>query len=352
MKKSLLSLLTLVSLGIISCSNSYKPKKDGLYAVIETNKGDIVLELFYKKTPMTVGNFVALSEGTMKTVSKEYQGKKFYDGVKFHRVIKDFMIQTGDPKGNGTGGPGYKFEDEIVPELRHDKAGILSMANAGSGTNGSQFFITHKPTPHLDGRHTVFGKVVDSLQMKIVNSIVQGDVIKSIKIIRKGKEAKKFDAYKKFEEVSSKIVEDRKSKELAFQTEMNKYKAKAKELKSGLKIYIRKQGKGRKPKKGQVIITNYTGLLETGKMFDSSIEVDAKKGGVFNPRRPYGKFEFPVGVGKVIKGWDEGFLNMNVGTKAILFIPSELAYGKRGAGGVIPPNADLIFEVELNGIKK
>ena len=141
-----------------------------LRAVIKTNKGDIRLDLFAAKTPVTVANFVNLTQ------------HGFYDNLNFHRVIEEFMVQGGCPQGTGTGGPGYRFEDEFDPELCHDRPGILSMANAGPGTNGSQFFITHVATPWLDGKHSVFGAVVGDEDQAVVNNIVQGDSVESVTI--------------------------------------------------------------------------------------------------------------------------------------------------------------------------
>lgn len=174
---------------------------DGLYAEMKTNKGTIILELFYKKTPLTVANFTGLAEGKIASIKK---GQPFYDGLTFHRVIKDFMIQGGDPAGNGTGGPGYSFPDEFDSSLTHCSPGILSMANRGRNTNGSQFFITHVPTPWLDGKHTVFGKVVSG--MDVVNSIENGDKIISVKILRVGKDAQEFkNDQQAFEELRKKV---------------------------------------------------------------------------------------------------------------------------------------------------
>ena len=308
---------------------------DGLYAEIQTNKGKILLQLEPEKTPMTVANFVSLAEGTNTYVAKKYSGKPFYDGLKFHRVIPNFMIQGGDPTGTGAGNPGYQFKDEFDSTLKHDKAGILSMANAGPGTNGSQFFITHKETPWLNGKHTVFGHVIKG--QDVVNVIKKDDKIIHIKIIRKGKKAKKFNAPEVFDKLIKKEQEAKKLKEKQQLAKIASILEKEKDatiLDSGLKIYIESEGVEPKPKQGDRVKIHYTGYLRNGKKFDSSIDRNQP-------------FITPIGVGRVIKGWDEGIMQLNVGTKAILYIPAEMAYGKRGAGNVIPPNSDLIFEVKV-----
>jgi len=309
---------------------------DGIFAEIETTKGKIVLRLEYKKTPVTVANFISLAEGTNPKVSETYKGKKFYDGLKFHRVIKDFMIQGGDPLGNGTGGPGYAFKDEIT-DLKHTKGGILSMANSGPKTNGSQFFITHKETSWLDGKHTVFGSVVTG--MEVVNAIEQNDAITKMTIVRKGDEASKFNATKVFEDYFlNKDAEDAKeaAAQAAAQAATN-----AKALKqfetavstaSGLKYIVLKEGTGAKPVATSNVKVHYTGSLLDGKVFDSSVQRGQP---------------IDFGLNQVIPGWTEGVQLMTEGSKYKFLIPSKLAYGERGAGGVIPPNSDLIFEVEL-----
>jgi len=175
---------------------------EGIYAQFKTNRGEILVKLEAEKAPLTVANFVALAEGKMPNEAKP-MGTAYYNGLKFHRVIsvangngQDFMIQGGDPQGTGAGGPGYQFRDEFHPDLKHDVPGVLSMANAGPGTNGSQFFITITPTPHLDNRHSVFGKVVKGID--IVNTTLQGDVMESVNILRVGKAAEDFDAMATF----------------------------------------------------------------------------------------------------------------------------------------------------------
>lgn len=330
---------------------------DGLFAEIETNKGKIVVQLEFEKTPITVANFVSLTEGKNALVNVKYTGKPFYNGLKFHRVIPDFMIQGGDPDGNGSGGPGYKFKDEIVPELKHTGPGILSMANAGPGTNGSQFFITHKATPWLDGRHTVFGHVVTGLD--IVNKIAQDDKIVKITIIRKGAKAKKFDAAKIFKQSVENQVKEQKdleAKMLKAKADKVAYfaqtKATATKSDSGLIYNIVSKGSGQKPAAGSTVYVHYAGFFEDATLFDSSYEDVNKAFGKWDANRAAqkGYQPFPFQAGKkdgLIPGFLEGLEKMNIGDKAVLFIPSNLGYGAQGAGGVIPPNTNLVFELEL-----
>lgn len=370
---------SLVLILSFSCSLLFAqtPKEDGLFAAIKTNKGNIILKLEYQKTPITVANFVSLAEGTNTAVAEKYKGKPYYDGLKFHRVIANFMIQGGDPTGTGSGDPGYKFTDEIT-DLKHDSPGILSMANAGSGTNGSQFFITHKETPWLDGKHTVFGKVVSG--QDVVNAIAQNDVMESITIIRNGKDAKKFDAAKVFTNyIADKDILDKeiiakreellkKEQEIALQKQkeleakfapvcaskkeyLDQEKTKATTTDSGLQYVVIQKGSSIKPADGTNVTINYSGFLENGQLFDSCIEEVAKQFGKFDERRAaadgYKPMPATIGGGRFIKGFDEGLSLLNIGDKAIFFIPSNLAYGERGAGNVIPPNADIIFEIEI-----
>ena len=308
---------------------------DGLYSKIKSSKGDILLKLEFEKTPGTVGNFVALAEGNMENSAKP-QGQKYYDGLKFHRVIPDFMVQGGCPQGTGTGNPGYSFEDEFHADLTHDKPGILSMANAGPGTNGSQFFITHIETPWLDNMHTVFGKVIEG--QDVVNAIAQGDEIETLEILRVGADAENFnavEAFRTFEGAREKRVEAERE---AARAELDKLASGFEETKSGLRYQIIQKGTGKAAEKGKMVSVHYKGQLADGTVFDSSYKRNAP-------------LDFQVGVGQVISGWDEGICLLNVGDKARLVIPSDLGYGSAGAGGVIPPNATLVFDVELMAVK-
>jgi len=309
--------------------------EDGMYAKINTTKGEILIQLEYEKTPLTVANFVALAEGTMENKKKDL-GTSYYDGLKFHRVIADFMVQGGCPEGSGMGDPGYKFADEFHPELKHDKGGILSMANSGPATNGSQFFITHKETPWLDGKHTVFGHVVEG--MDVVNSIAQDDVMNSVTIIREGESAKSFDAPAIFKSAQADIEKANAEKAIKAAEAAKKLTEGATFTPSGLAYFMIKEGDGEQATAGKTVSVHYTGKLTDGTKFDSSHDRNAP-------------IEFPLGEGKVIKGWDEGIALLKVGGKSTFIIPPHLAYGARGAGGVIPPNATLIFEVELMEVK-
>ncbi|NDI99192.1 peptidylprolyl isomerase [Flavobacterium sp. LaA7.5] len=309
--------------------------ENGIYAKFNTTKGSILVKLTHDKTPGTVGNFVGLAEGNLENDAKP-QGKPYYDGLKFHRVIPDFMIQGGCPQGTGTGGPGYNFDDEFHSELRHDKPGVLSMANAGPGTNGSQFFITHIETPWLDKKHTVFGHVIEG--QDIVDSVAQGDVIESLEIIREGDEAKNWnaiEAFRVFEGSREKRIAEEKARAEA---EMEKLAAGFDKTESGLRYKVIQKGDGKKAEKGKKVSVHYKGTLDNGQVFDSS----------YQRKQP---IEFQLGVGQVISGWDEGISLLQVGDKARFVIPSHLGYGSRGAGGVIPPDATLIFDVELMDVK-
>ncbi|MCK8522776.1 peptidylprolyl isomerase [Aquimarina sp. D1M17] len=368
MKTLNLLFLAIVLVAFGSCNEKYPDLNDGLYAEIVTNQGTVVAKLHHTLTPMTVANFVSLAEGTNTMVDSSYVGKKYYNGIIFHRVIEDFMIQTGDPLGTGTGDPGYKFPDEFVDSLKHKSKGILSMANSGPNTNGSQFFITLKETPWLDGKHTVFGEVI--LGQDVVDSIgttktgarnkpVEDIKMLEVNIIRKGKDAKSFDTETAFTQRIKEIEEEKAEKEKLIKERDDKIAADYAKLKetatkydSGLEMVFLNKGTGEQPKTGDNILVNYEGYLANGKMFDTSYEEKAKEFGVFNPRRgPYGPIPMPYSPdARMIPGFKEGALQMkNVGDKAILFIPSHLAYGERGSGP-IPPNSDLIFELEIMDI--
>lgn len=345
MKKTKLLLLLSVVLSAFACQKDLYPElNDGIYAEFDTNQGKFVTQLYYKATPLTVANFVSLAEGNNTRVDEKFKGKKYYDGLIFHRVIDNFMIQGGDPTGTGSGGPGYKFQDEFVDSLKHDTKGVLSMANAGPETNGSQFFITLKATPHLNGRHTIFGKVV--IGQDVVDKIgkvktlerdkpVADVVINHVTIIRKGKEAKAFDANKTFEEITAKIEEEKKLAEEELKKKLeNLTKDGFEKTSSGLFYKITKNNpEGKKPTRGNEVEVHYTGKLTDGTKFDSSVD--------------RGKpLKFPVGTGRVIAGWDEGIMLLKEGEKATFIIPPHIGYGERNVGP-IPANSTLIFDVEL-----
>ena len=364
--KKLSFLFLLLTLSFASCQEKYPDLKEGIYAEFVTNKGTFVAKLKNETAPLTVANFVALAEGTNGMVDSIYKGKRFFDNLTFHRVIKDFMIQGGDPKGDGTGSPGYAFPDEINDTIHFDRKGLLAMANSGPETNGSQFFITLKETPWLNGRHTIFGEIVEG--QDVVDAIgnletekpgdkpVQPVIIEKVNIIKKGKVKVPY-----FTEEMGKIEKERKEKEERVNKiandkaqELKAIKAKADSLPSGVKIYFNTKGEGPQPKIGDQVATNYAGYLEDGHLFDSNIYDVAKKFENVNEMRNAAGQYAPMPTeysneARVIPGFREGLLLMKVGDKATLFIPSHLAYGPRGIPGVIPPDADLIFELEIVG---
>ena len=326
-------------------------RADGLYAVFRTTMGDVVTTLEFEKVPVTVGNFVGLATGTREWTDSRTGQKTtdpLYRGVKFHRVMKDFMVQGGDPLGTGLGGPGYQFMDEFDPTLRHDRPGVLSMANAGPGTNGSQFFITHKPTPWLDDKHSVFGfvvkgqEVVDAMAEVPMNGStpIEDILLNEVVIIRRGAKAEAFDADAAFAKVSEKLREQERAAIEAAEAMLLEAGG-ADEIvisDSGMKWIVTEDGTGPQPNSGDTVLAHYAGYLPNGTKFDSS----------FDRGTP---LETPIGVGRVIRGWDEALTGMKVGEKRRLLIPPDLGYGARGAGNVIPPNSYLIFDVELVGIK-
>ncbi|OCK50141.1 peptidylprolyl isomerase [Chryseobacterium sp. CBo1] len=348
-------ILAAASVSLLSCTPIYKKMnvdketyeglKDGLYANIQTTKGNMIVKFEDKKSPVTVANFIGLAEGKIDNKAKA-KGVPFYDGTIFHRVIKDFMIQGGDPQGTGMGDPGYKFEDE-KNDLKHTGKGILSMANSGPNTNGSQFFITEVATPWLDGRHTIFGSVVSGTEtIDAIAAVEKGAqdkpktdiVLEKVSIFSKGDEYKNYDAAKTFNEGKGKIAANNKAMAEKAEAEAKKaleeLKAGMQVTESGLYYKITKKTDGKAAKAGDNVKVHYAGKLTNGTEFDSS----------FKRNEP---LEFPVGTGRVIKGWDEGILLLKEGETATLLIPPVMGYGERGAGGVIPPNAWLIFDVEL-----
>lgn len=366
------SVAVLITLNLFSCKAQYPELEDGLYAEIVTGKGVMVAKLEHEKTPVTVANFVALAEGTNTMVDNGYKEKKFYNGLKFHRVIPDFMIQGGDPKGDGSGNPGYRFDDEFDISLKHDKKGILAMANSGYGTNGSQFYITHKDTPWLDAYdedgnlkkcenrriscHTVFGEVVMGLE--VIDSIKQNDVIEAVNIIRKGKTAKKFDAANIFKDHFIEAKRLKEEKEAKAQTiikstleKFEKQRAQATTLPSGLQYLVTEKGNGEKLSETSKVLAHYAVYFEDGKLLQTSkLETAEALDAVDEQQKNAGRYEpITCDIGpdaQMIPGFKEGLRQLSVGDKATLFIPYHLAYGEAGSRG-IPPKSNIIFEVEI-----
>ena len=369
MKKLSTFFLLGIVMSLMACNDKYSDLKNGLYAEFITNKGTFVAKLYHEQTPVTVANFVSLAEGSNTIADSVHQGEHFYDSLTFHRVIKDFMIQGGDPMGTGSGGPGYKFSDEIVDSLTFDSEGLLAMANSGPNTNGSQFFVTLGKTPWLNGMHTIFGEIVKNY--KVVDSIgnmettkpgdkpVETVVIEKVNILRKGTGAKNFDAATIFSEAMEKVEQEKaeamkKMAEAKAQAAANfeETKPEAETLASGLMIYFNEKGDGEKPNSGEKVNLFYEGYLTDGTLFDTNKAEVAKKFGIFDERRAQANGYSAMAIDyspdvQLIAGFKEGMLQMGYGDVATLFIPSHLAYGEKGAGQLIPPNSDLIFKLEL-----
>jgi peptidylprolyl isomerase len=331
--------LCIITACVVSCNRAGAAGlPDGLYARLTTGKGEVMIRLEYQKAPLTVGNFVGLAEGRLDAS----KGKKYFDGLSFHRVVKDFVVQTGDPRGDGSGGPGYEFPNEIASDLTYDAEGIVGMANAGPNTNGSQFFITMTATPNLNGSYSIFGKVVTG--MDVVKQIAQGDKLIKVEILRNGSDARSFTADQAafnsrltpLVAAIKKAADDKRAADVAA------IKQRWPDLvpdADGIYQKTLKAGSGDGPKVGQTVSVSYKGMLVNGQVFDQS---DLHGGPV----------DFQVGVGKIIPGWDKVVMQMKKGEKRMIVIPPELAYGSRGTpGGPIAPDSFLAFEVELVNLK-
>lgn len=322
-------ILLLAACLLIGCGKKKEEDKTGGEAsgkhkieITVKDYGTIEAELDGDIAPITVANFLKLAE------------EGFYDGLTFHRIIDGFMIQGGDPKGNGTGGPGYKFPDEFVDGLIFDKPGKLAMANSGSNTNGSQFFITHVPTDWLNYKHTIFGEVVTG--QEVVDSVEQNDTIKSITIVRQGEEAKNFSATQKdFDsliEAQKKLNEEREAKKMAAVIEG------CEKTENGIYFKIEKKGNGKKVGSGKKVSVEYKGYLVDGTLFDASKD--------FYPQG-HEPLEFTTGAGQMIKGFDQMVQEMEYEETRHMVLPPELAYGSQGYPGVIPGNAYICFDVKV-----
>ena len=403
--KTLQILMLCVLVTATSCKEEYPDLEDGLYAEIITSKDTMVAKLFFEKVPVTVANFVALAEGNHPMVAEEFKGKPFYDSLTFHRVMDKFMIQGGDHTASGSGNAGYKFTADFDPSLKHDKGGILSMANSGgTNTNGTQFFITETPYPRGDAFdaegnikpcdqprvscHSVFGELVKGIEVQDAISNVAVEprskkplepvYITKVNIIRKGSAAKSFNAPKVFEtelpnaedtiagllENARVTAEEKRIKQMetiaeaakTVQPQLDDYTSKAKALPSGLKKYVITEGTGEKPKVGDNVMIAYEGYFTDGRLFDSNVQAVAEKFGMFDQRRldagMYGPTSMPIQPNaQMIAGFKEAIASLKVGERAFFYIPSHLAYGERGRGG-IAPNTDLTFILELTEIVK
>jgi peptidyl-prolyl cis-trans isomerase A (cyclophilin A) len=327
------------ALAVMPASAQTQQLPDGLYAEIKTERGTILCFLEYQKAPMTVANFVGLAEGTLK--ANGVAGHKFYDGLTFHRVEKGFVIQGGDPKGDGTGGPGYEFPNETRGDLKHDAPGVMAMANSGPDTNGSQFYITMSAAAWLDGGYSVFGHVVQG--MDVVNAIAVGDHMQSVRILRIGSAAaafvvtqKSFDAM--VANATAAIAERGKTSRLAALAQIKKQWPSLTTTQSGLMYEVMKKGSGASPTSTSTVTLNYKGMLLDGTLFaDTSAQGGSAQ---------------VVTLQKVsIKGWVEALLTMKRGEKRRLIVPPELAFGSRGYANLVPGGAWVVFEIELVDFK-
>ncbi|NBF41760.1 MAG: peptidylprolyl isomerase [Spirochaetes bacterium] len=323
---------------LAGCAEEYPDLEDGLYAELGTTRGTIMIELAYEKAPLTVTNFVGLAEGTIDSSAPE--GEPFYDGLSFHRVVEDFVVQTGDPNGDGSGGPGYRFPNEIDESLTHGSAGVVSMANSGPDTNGSQFFITKNAAPWLDGQYSVFGEVVEG--QDVVDSIQEGDTLETVKIIRKGESATDFETDQAaFDNRLAELREERREDQRRTVAQQLSYVDKnwpdAEDAGEGMRYVIEEEGSGPSPEAGDTVAVHYTGFLLNGMPFESTREQDEP-------------VEFTLGEERIIEGWERTLLDMRVGEKRRAIIPPNLAYGSRGARDIIPPNSFIVLDVELVGI--
>tara|TARA_R110000868_G_scaffold88088_3_gene245763 strand:+ start:22282 stop:23409 length:1128 start_codon:yes stop_codon:yes gene_type:complete len=356
----------------ISCKEKYPNLKDGIYAEFVTTKGTMVAKLFYKTAPHTVANFVSLAEGTNTLVDSVYKDQKFYNNTIFYRVIDSFMIQGGDPTGTGFGNPGYRFDDEFNPNLKHNRPGVLGMANDGPNTNGSQFYITEIPKPNLDNTHSVFGQIV--LGLDVLDSItnikttiegkpIKDIVLKELNIIRKGIHAKTFNAPKVFIDHFAKLERLKKIKEAKEQALLKKAREKFNAqndksvlLPSGLQYVVTKKGTGKKLTETSKARVDYAVYFDNGKLIETSkLEIAEAQNAVNEKRKATNKYKPIVADlspdARMIAGFKEGLQQLNVGDKATLFIPYHLAYGSSG-NNAIPPKSDLIFEVEILEVVK
>jgi len=319
-----------------------KKLNDGVYARLNTEKGIIIMSLFYKQAPLSVANFVGLAEGTIKNNEKDV-GVPFYDGVLFHRVVNDFVIQTGDPQGDGEGGPGYSFPIEINHKLKHNTPGTLGMARDNNpDSNGSQFYITHRPTPHLDESYIVFGRVVKG--MDVVNKIVKGDKLNNVKIIRIGKEA---ESYKVNDILFEKLRQLQLQKNMK-QKQLNKTKVDLRidqilsiidrneliKTDDGLKYLIIREGKGEKIQDGKTHKAKYISFSKD----KSRIRSSYLKG------VPY-LFKFKSE--SLSKGLRLAYADMKKGEKRIVIIPPHLNKSQSKSKKEDPYQKPLIYELEV-----